>query len=81
MSFAVRVITPFEASRRIHSRIDIVVLFGTAFDTVCTPLKRFDLEQIIFICVKLPSFFLWEDAVRHASVKYINNKRIQYYYS
>jgi hypothetical protein len=39
-----------------HSRIDIVVLLDTAFDTICNPLKRLDLEQINFMCIT-PFFF------------------------
>jgi len=51
ISFAVSLISPFVASIRIHSSIDIVVLLGTALETVLTPFKRFDLEQIIFMCI------------------------------
>ena len=51
ISLAVSLITPLEASTRMHSRIDMVVLLGTAFDTICNPLKRFDLEHTNFICV------------------------------
>ena len=39
------------ASIRIHSRIGIVVLDGTALETILTPLTRLDLLQVIFICV------------------------------
>ena len=39
------------ASIRIHSRIDIVVLLGTAFATIFTPFNRLDLLHINFICV------------------------------
>ena len=48
ISFAVRVMTPFEASTIIHSRIDMVVLLETALDTICTPLSRLDFEQTNF---------------------------------
>ena len=46
ISFAVNVIIPFVASTRMHSRMDMVVLLGTALETVCRPLSRFDLEHI-----------------------------------
>ena len=55
ISLAVRVITPLVASIRIHSRIDMVVLLGTALDTICTPPSRLDLEQISFISYELLS--------------------------
>jgi len=51
ISFAVSLISPFEASIRIHSRIDIVVLLGTALETVLTPFKRLDFEHMIFMCI------------------------------
>ena len=51
ISFAVSLISPFDASIRIHSSIDIVVLLGTAFETVFTPFKRFDFEHMIFMCI------------------------------
>ena len=35
----------------------IVVLVGTAFDTILTPCSKFDLEQISFIVVN--NSFLW----------------------
>ena len=43
------VIIPLDASTIIHSRIDIVVLLETAFDTICTPFNRFDFEQTNFM--------------------------------
>ena len=49
MSFASNLISSVEASIRIHSKIAIVVLVGTAFDTILTPCNRFDFEQINFI--------------------------------
>ena len=50
ISFAVSVMESLEAFKRIHSRIDMVVLLGTALETVCTPDKRLAFEQINFIC-------------------------------
>ena len=50
MSLAVSLISPLVASTKIHSRIDIVVLLGTALDTICTPFKRFAFEQTNFMC-------------------------------
>ena len=49
ISFAVNLISFEEASIKMHSNIAIVVLVGTAFDTVLTPYNKFDLEQINFI--------------------------------
>ena len=49
ISFAVNLMFPVVASIRIHSKIAIVVLDGTAFATILTPFKRFDFEQIIFM--------------------------------
>ena len=49
ISLAVSLISPVLVSTRIHSRIDIVVLLGTALETVCTPFKRLDFEHTIFI--------------------------------
>ena len=40
---------PVVASIKIHSKIAIVVLEGTALATILTPFKRFDLEQMIFM--------------------------------
>ena len=51
ISFAVSFICPLVASIRIHSNIDIVVLLGTAFETILTPLRRFDFEHINFMCI------------------------------
>ena len=51
ISFAVSLISPFDASIRIHSSIDIVVLLGTALETVFTPFKRFVFEHMIFMCI------------------------------
>ena len=57
MSLAVRVMMPLEASMRMHSRIDMVVLLGTALDTICTPLSRLDLVHTIFIWITpFPAF-------------------------
>jgi len=49
MSLAVNLMTPVEASISIHSKIDIVVLEGTALDTIFTPCDKLDFEQISFI--------------------------------
>ena len=49
ISFAVSFTTSVVASIRIHSRIGMVVLDGTAFETMLTPFTRFDFVQIIFI--------------------------------
>ena len=43
--------TSVDASIRIHSRIGIVVLEGTALDTVLTPFARLALLQTIFMCI------------------------------
>ncbi len=51
ISFAINLIVLSLASIKIHSSIDIVVLLGTALDTIWTPLRRFDFEQTNFICV------------------------------
>jgi hypothetical protein len=56
MSFAISFISEAEASISIHSRIAIVVLVGTAFDTMFTPLCRLDFEQISFIWCSPPGF-------------------------
>ena len=50
MSLAVSLISSPVVSTRIHSNIDMVVLLGTAFDTVCTPVNRLDFVHTIFIC-------------------------------
>ena len=57
ISLAINLIFLPVASIKIHSRIDIVVLFGTAFETICTPLNRFDLLHINFIWPWLPFFY------------------------
>ena len=49
ISFAVSLISFAEASIRIHSKIAMVVLVGTAFETILTPCNRLDLEQINFM--------------------------------
>ena len=49
ISLALSLISLVEASIRIHSRIAIVVLVGTAFDTILTPFANSDFEQVIFI--------------------------------
>jgi len=46
---AINFIIPSVQSIRIHSSIDIVVLFGTALDTICRPLTKLDLEQMNFM--------------------------------
>ena len=51
ISLAVNLIISVVASIKIHSRIGIVVLEGTALETILTPLTRLDLLQVIFICV------------------------------
>ena len=51
ISLAVNLIISVVASIRIHSRIGIVVLEGTAFDTMLTPFARFDFVQMIFMCI------------------------------
>ena len=57
ISLAVSLISPAEASIRIHSRIAMVVLVGTALETMFTPFKRFAFEQIIFM-FEIGSFLL-----------------------
>ena len=49
ISLAINLISLAEASIKIHSRIAIVVLVGTAFETILTPRSKFDFEQINFI--------------------------------
>ena len=51
ISLAVNLISLVEASIRMHSRIDIVVLEGTALDTILTPFSRFAFEQVNFMCI------------------------------
>ena len=51
ISFAVNLISLADASISMHSRMDIVVLEGTALETMLTPLRRFALEQINFMCI------------------------------
>ena len=53
-SLAVNFISPADASTRIHSRIGMVVLEGTAFITVFTPFNRSFLLHVIFIMVFAP---------------------------
>ena len=54
ISFDVNFISPAEASIKIHSKIGIVVLEGTAFITMLTLFTRFALEQISFIMCITP---------------------------
>ena len=49
ISLAINFISFVEASIRMHSNIAIVVLVGTALETILTPRNKFDFEQIIFI--------------------------------
>ena len=51
VSLAVSVICPFVVFIRIHSRMDMVVLLGTALETILTPFNRFNLEHIIFMWI------------------------------
>ncbi len=53
-SFAIMRMTSVFASIKMHSRIDMVVLLGTAFETMLIPRCRFALEQIIFMLLSLP---------------------------
>jgi len=46
-----------EASIRIHSRIGIVVLEGTAFKEILTLFNKIVLEQIIFMLCITPFLF------------------------
>ena len=56
---------PVVASIKMHSKIAIVVLEGTALATILTPFKRLDLEQIIFM--------MWITPFRKL---YINNNKV-----
>ena len=57
ISLAVNLITSFVASIKIHSKIAIVVLVGTAFNTVLTPFDSSLCEQVIFIFQELLSIY------------------------
>ena len=60
MSFAISLILFPDASIRMHSRMDIVVLLGTALDTICIPCERYDLAILSSICILfLPLFGKW----------------------
>ena len=50
ISFAVNLITSVDASTKIHSKIGIVVLEGTALETILTPFTRLDFVHTILIC-------------------------------
>ena len=54
ISLAVNLISFVEASIRIHSNIDIVVLVGTAFITIPTALFKLLFVKINFIMCKTP---------------------------
>ena len=60
ISFAVSLMIPFVASTNIHSRIGIVVLLDTAFDTICTPFNKLDFLHIIFMFFKLLQNKKWK---------------------
>ena len=51
ISFAVNLIVSVVASIKIHSKIGMVVLEGTALETILTPLTKFDFVQMIFMCI------------------------------
>ena len=69
MSLPVSLISPADASMRIHSKIVIVVLEGIALRTILTPDRRSDLLQMIFIVYELLSKM-------HVDVLCINNIKI-----
>ena len=67
ISLAVNLMTPEVVSISMHSRIGIVVLAGTAFNTVFTPVSNADLLQMIFICWYVLSYVLYKGDVIHKS--------------
>ena len=59
MSFVVNLMMLEEASIRMHSKIGMVVLFGTALRAMFTLFDKFDFEQMIFIMWITPFVEKW----------------------